>query len=99
MDKIIKIDPSSQKNKKYKATIKGDDGNYIVHFGDNRYQQYKDSTGLNKYSNMDHNNITKRRAYFKRHSGLENKSAALIKELQKSKGKINAKILSHKYLW
>ena len=44
MDKIIKIEPSSQKNKKYKATIKGDNGEYTVHFGDSRYQQYKDIT-------------------------------------------------------
>ena len=46
--------------------------------------------------------ITKKRRdnYFSRHSGgIKNKKKALAKEIRKSKGLYNAKILSHKYLW
>jgi hypothetical protein len=70
-----------------------------IHFGDNRYQQYKDSTGLGVYSSKDHLDPTRRSSYFFRHSGVDTKKEALALELKKSKGKMTAKILSHKYLW
>lgn len=70
-----------------------------IHFGDTRYQQYKDSTGLGIYSNFDHMNMRRREMYFLRHSGVYDKDDAIKIELKKSRGKMNAKILSHMFLW
>ena len=89
------IQKSSRKNKKYMAIV--DDKK--IHFGDNRFQHYKDRTSLKLYSHLDHNNKKKRMNYFKRHSGVSTKKQALEKELTLSGGKLNAKILSHLYLW
>jgi len=70
---------STRKNKKY--MIKTNKG--IVHFGDNRYNQFKDKIGL--YSDLDHNDEKRRDLYYKRHG--------------KSAKKDSAKYFSHKYLW
>ncbi len=70
-----------------------------IHFGDTRYQQYQDSTGLGLYSHLDHNDERRRAMYFLRHSGVDNKKEALKIELRNSRGKMNSKILSHKFLW
>lgn len=89
------IQKSSRKNKKYMAIV--DDKK--IHFGDNRHQQYKDITSLKLYSHLDHNDKKRRMNYFKRHSGVSTKKQALEKELTLSGGELNAKILSHLYLW
>ena len=71
-----------------------------IHFGAKGYQQYKDSTPLKLYSSKNHGTKKRRDNYFSRHSGgIKNKKKALAKEIRKSKGLYNAKILSHKYLW
>ena len=70
-----------------------------IHFGDKRYQQYKDRTNLKLYSKKNHNTRKRMQNYFSRHSGTKNRKKAIIKEIIKSKGLYNAKILSHKYLW
>ena len=71
-----------------------------IHFGAKGYQQYKDSTPLGLYSSKNHGTKKRRDNYFSRHSGgIKNKKKALEKEIRKSKGLYNAKILSHKYLW
>lgn len=71
---------STRKNKKYSViTPKGK----VVHFGDTRYQHYKDSTGLNLYSNLDHNDKKRRDNYRTRHKAIltkEGKPAYLDKE-------------------
>ena len=95
MDLNDKIKKSSRKNKKYMVEI--DDK--IIHFGDNRFEQYKDRTKLALYKDKDHNDPKKRQKYFKRHSGVNTKREAIDKELALSNGKLNAKILSHIYLW
>ena len=38
-----------------------------IHFGDIRYQQYKDKTPLKLYSYLDHNTPKRRELYYKRH--------------------------------
>ena len=38
-----------------------------VPFGDSSYQHYKDTTGLNLYTNLNHNDKTRRKLYRKRH--------------------------------
>tara|TARA_A100001015_G_scaffold30086_1_gene33520 strand:- start:760 stop:1155 length:396 start_codon:yes stop_codon:yes gene_type:complete len=83
---------ASIKNLKTKKTRK-------IHFGDRRYQQYKDRVPLGLYKHKNH--ITRKRMqnYFNRHSGTKKRGEAIKKERKKSKGIYNAKILSHEYLW
>lgn len=99
-EKIVKIEKSPIEFKKYRAIVTID-GNKLrnIDFGDNRYQQYKDSTKLKLYKRLNHGEKKRRRNYFMRHSGVPDKKDALKKEIKASKGHYNAKILSHKYLW
>ena len=71
----------------------------IIHFGDRRYQQYKDRTNLKLYANKNHCTRKRMRNYYSRHSGTKSRKAAIDKEIKASKGLYTAKILSHKYLW
>ena len=80
------------KNKKNKKTRK-------IHFGDRRYQQYKDRTPLKLYKSKNHNTRKRMQNYFSRHSGTKKRGKAIKKEKNKSNGLYNAKILSHVYLW
>ena len=65
---------------------------------DNRYQHYED-TALGEYSHLDHKDDKRRKLYYNRFSNTDTKKDALLKEFKNSKGKINAKILSHLFLW
>ena len=80
------------RNKKTKKTRK-------IHFGDRRYQQYKDRTKLKLYKKKNHGTRRRMQNYFSRHSGTKKRGKAIKKERRKSKGFYNAKILSHEYLW
>jgi hypothetical protein len=66
--KFIRFSPGRYP-KKYNAIL----GNtktkreVIVPFGDQRYQQYRDSTKLNLYTHLDHRDKTRRKNYKKRH--------------------------------
>jgi len=66
-----------------------------IHFGGKGYEQFKDSTGLGHYSHVNHGTLKRKKNYFSRHSGEKTKNKAVVKELKKSKGCYNAKILSH----
>ena len=70
---------SNRKNKKYMAAIVDDNGNIYknVHFGDTRYQQYKDKTPLGLYSHLDHNDENRRRLYHLRHKN-DTKPAGIL---------------------
>ncbi len=46
---IVKIEPSTAKNKKYTAFIKNQERIRKIHFGHSDYEQYKDSTKIGKY--------------------------------------------------
>ena len=87
--------------KKYTAIVKHIKSKKTrkIHFGDRRYQQYKDRTPLKLYKSGDHNTIKRMQNYFSRHSGTKNRGEAIEKEKKKSNGLYNAKILSHVYLW
>ncbi len=87
--------------KKYTAYIKHKKTKKIrkLHFGDRRYQQYKDRTNLKLYAKKNHNTRKRMRNYYSRHSGTKNRQIAISKEKMKSKGLYTPKILSHKYLW
>ena len=87
--------------KKYTAFVKNNKTKKVrkIHFGDQRYQQYKDRTNLKLYKHKDHNTRKRMQNYFSRHSGTKNRREAILKEKKKSKGYYTPKILSHIYLW
>jgi hypothetical protein len=66
---IVRFRKSKTKNKKYDALIqnKRNDKIYIIPFGHPDYQQYRDSTGLGLYSNLDHNDKARRALFRLRH--------------------------------
>ena len=57
----------------------------VVHFGDARYEQYRDSTPLRLYAHLDHGDPERRRLYYARHG--------------READRYTAKWFSHKYLW
>lgn len=85
--KFIKFEKSHLKNKKYNAVLQHKETKRFkrVPFGDQRYAQYKDSTGLNLYSHLNHLDKARQRLYFDRHGS----SAPLF----------SSKYFSHRYLW
>lgn len=60
---------SRAKNKKYSVYVKADNakGYKIIHFGDSRYEQYKDTTRVGAYSHLDHNDLERKKKYYQRH--------------------------------
>ena len=65
------ITRSNRKNKKLVARFTYKGKKYTIHFGDKRYQHYRDKTGY--YSSQDHNDLDRRRRYRKRASKIKNK--------------------------
>ena len=100
-EKIVHIEKSKRAGKKYMVIVRNlkTKKERVIHFGASDYQQFKDSTKLKKFSKKNHGDKDRRRRYFLRHSNKDNKREAIVKELKKSRGKYNAKILSHIYLW
>tara|TARA_R110000803_G_scaffold43313_6_gene92507 strand:+ start:637 stop:897 length:261 start_codon:yes stop_codon:yes gene_type:complete len=75
---------STRQFKKYMVYVKGPNGNpKLIHFGDNRYGQYKDKIGV--YSRLDHGDKKRKDAYYSRHG--------------KATSKDTPKWWSHKILW
>ena len=70
-----------------------------IHFGDRRYQQYKDRTPNQLYAKKNHGTRKRMQNYYSRHSGTKNREEAIEKEIKESGGYYNPKILSHEYLW
>ena len=82
----IKIEKSTRKNKKYKAIIsEKNKRDRTVHFGDSRYPQYKDTTGIGAFTSKNLLDEKRRKNYFPRHGKVAKK--------------YSAKFFSHKYLW
>ena len=81
---------SNRKHKKYMVKV----GRRWVHFGDKRYQQFKDQTKLKAYAKLDHNNKTRRRNFLRRMTSHTSKRMAL-----KSARPHSAKYFAIKYLW
>ena len=67
--KLTGFQKSSKKFKKYDAILKNKENGRIVKvgFGDNRYENYADKTGLNLYSRLLHGDKERRRLYRLRH--------------------------------
>lgn len=79
---------STRMYKKYMAIVRRPnkkDKPIVVHFGDSRYQQFKDSTPLGLYTHLDHGDFKRRRLYYARH-GIRAKP-------------YSAKWFSHRFLW
>ena len=86
----MEIKQSTQKNKKY--MVKHNDK--WIHFGDSRYEQFRDSTPLKLYSYLDHKDKERRKNYLLRAKGIKNKFGALT-YLDKN----SPNYWSIKYLW
>ena len=68
---------STAKNKKYSVYVKSNknkSGIKLIHFGDNRYEQFKDKLG--HYSHLDHYNLTRMERYYARHGKTNDKNTA-----------------------
>ncbi len=68
--------------------------NKYIHFGDIRYEQYKDSTPLKLYSTLDHKDTKRRDNYLRRAKGIKNEYGELT-YLDKN----SPNYYSVKYLW
>ena len=62
---------SNMKNKKLMTKV----NNKIIHFGDSRYQQFKDKTGI--YKSLDHGDKERRKKYLLRAKAIKNKKGDL----------------------
>ena len=82
---------STRKGKKY--MVKTPSGKWI-HFGSSSMQQYKDSTPLKLYSNLDHGDTKRRASYLARAKGIKNKQGNLT-----WKNKESSNYYSIRYLW
>lgn len=80
---IVKV--SKRKHKKYDVFLKEKTKlKYVLSFGDNRYEQYRDRLGY--YNAIDHNDLIRRNDYYKRHGSHNNNI-------------YSAKWWSHTFLW
>lgn len=71
--------------KKYNAILEENGKQKKIGFGHQNYEQYKDSTGLNLYTDLNHLDTKRRDLYYKRHN--------------KNYPKYSADYFSKKYLW
>jgi hypothetical protein len=84
------FEKSNRKNKKYMVFYNGK----WIHFGDTRYEQYRDSTPLKLYVNLDHLDPVRKKSYLARAKGIKDKDGNLT-YLDKN----SPNYYSIKYLW
>lgn len=65
--KLVGYRKSKTKYKKYDAILQGKEKKYIVPFGDKRYENYHDLTGLDLYPKLLHGDKKRRKLYRGRH--------------------------------
>ena len=65
--KLVGFEKSRRKHKKYNAILEKDGKQVRVPFGDKRYENFHDKTGLNAYPHLIHNDKKRRSLYKKRH--------------------------------
>ena len=87
--KLVGFQRSNTQHKMYDALLQNRKTKSIskVPFGDNRYENYQDKTGLNLYPNLIHGDKNRRRLYRARH----------LKDLKK--GYYSPGHFSFYYLW
>lgn len=90
--KLYKPFKSTAKNKKYSVYVLKNGNKTLIHFGDKRYQHFKDKIGL--YKNLDHNDKERRERYLKRAKGIKNKKGQLT-----WKDRNSSNYYSVKFLW
>jgi len=66
--------PSKSKNKKYSVYVMKNGKRKLIHFGDVRYEHYKDILGY--YSEWNHLDTERRKRYYARHGTTQDKSSA-----------------------
>lgn len=81
--KLYQPFPSESKNKKYSVYVMKDGKRKIIHFGDTRYEHYRDILGY--YSELNHYDKDRRKRYYSRHG--------------ESTDKTSPKYWSHRILW
>ncbi len=81
---------STRKNKKYMVFH----NRKWIHFGDLRYEHYKDNTPLKLYSYLNHNDKIRKMSYLRRARGIRDKSGKLL-----YKDKNSPNYYAIKYLW
>ena len=66
---FVRFEKSKTEHKKYDAILlnRKTGGLVRVPFGDNRYEQFKDSTGLGLYTSKDHYDFARKKSYWARH--------------------------------
>ena len=86
--KFIQFEKSHIKNKKYNAVIMNKKTKKLrrIPFGDSRFEQYRDSTGLGLYSHKNHLSEKRRKSYRARH-------------LKTSKNKFSSSYFAFNFLW
>jgi hypothetical protein len=95
MDELYKIKKSTRKFKKYMVLVKGKSGRpKTIHFGDTRYQHFKDTTPLALYKNLNHFDTKRRERYLKRAKGIKNKAGELT-----YKDRNSSNYYSVRFLW
>lgn len=68
--RLIGFRESTKKNKMYDAILRSRAGEtYMVPFGDVRYQNYRDKTGVDAYPHLIHGDKRRRKNYRARHAG------------------------------
>ena len=87
---VSKFEKSTRQNKKYMVYY----NNKWIHFGDSRYQHFRDRTPNKLYSYLDHNDTTRRDSYRKRAKGIKDKNGNLT-YLDKNSGNYYA----YHFLW
>ena len=71
--KLYKPFPSKKAGKKYSVYVKSEKGNpKLIHFGDRKYQHYRDKLG--HYSHLNHNDKQRRANYYSRHGPATDKN-------------------------
>tara|TARA_R110002072_G_scaffold121607_1_gene255611 strand:+ start:2312 stop:2575 length:264 start_codon:yes stop_codon:yes gene_type:complete len=85
MDKkeLYKPFPSTRKNKKFSVYVMKEGTKRLIHFGDNRYQDFRQ-----------HKDEKRRQSYLKRAKGIKNKKGELTWKLKNT-----ANFWSVHYLW
>lgn len=80
MVKVGKYDymKSKRKDKKLMVVVNGK----TIHFGNPKYQHYKDKTGL--WKDLDHLDPKRRKNYLARSKGITNKEGKLTKDIETS---------------
>ena len=88
MYKLLRIEQSKHKHKKYVAILENTKTKRLkhVHFGDSRYQHYKDRTKVKAWKHLDHLDKTRLRKFRSRFKN-------------KAKKKYSAAYFAMKYLW